>query len=141
MQSKLERRELIWLLGGAATWPLAAHAQQAKQIRRVAVLSGLAETDPQGKLNIAAFRAALQELGWAEDRNIRIEFCFDTQDASGIRAAVTELIEKQPEVILAQGTAITTGLQRATSTIPIVFTVVSDPETAITAQNLTVASS
>jgi hypothetical protein len=61
MQSKLERRELIWLLGGAATWPLAAHAQQAKQIRRVAVLSGLAETDPQGKLNIAAFRAALQE--------------------------------------------------------------------------------
>jgi ABC-type uncharacterized transport system substrate-binding protein len=121
----VKRRGFITLLGGAAAWPLAARGQH--RIRRIGVLTALAESDPQGKLNIAAFRRGLQDLGWSEDRNVRIEFRVAAEGASSIQAAAAELTEKAPEVILAHGPAMTAGLQRATRTIPIVFTVVSDP--------------
>ena len=85
------------------------------------------ESDPQNQLNVAAFRQGLQELGWSVDRNIRIEFRFGAEGAATIRAAAAELVENEPDVILAQGTANTAGLQQITRTIPIVFTVVSDP--------------
>lgn len=128
MATRIRRREFISALGGGAvTWPIAALAQQAKRLRRIGVITGLKESDPQNQLNIAAFRQGLQDLGWSVDRNIRIEFRFGAEGADTIRAAAAELLEKEPEVILAQGTANTAGLQQITRTIPIVFTVVSDP--------------
>jgi len=128
MATHIGRREFIsGLGGGAVTWPVAALAQQPERLRRIAVVTGLAENDPQNQLNITAFRQGLQDLGWSLDRNIRIEFRFGAEGAASIRAAATDLIEKEPEVILAQGTANTAGLQQVTRTIPIVFTVVSDP--------------
>jgi len=128
MAIHIRRREFISALGGGvATWPIAALAQQAERFRRIGVMTGLAENDPQNQLNIAAFRQGLQDLGWSVDRNIRIEFRFGAEGAASIRAAAAELVDREPVVILAQGTANTAGLQQVTRTIPIVFTVVSDP--------------
>jgi putative tryptophan/tyrosine transport system substrate-binding protein len=122
MASYLGRRKFLATLGGAAAaWPLAARTQHGDRIRRIGVLTALGESDPQGKLNIAAFRRGLQDLGWSEDRNVRIEFHFAAEGASSIQAAAAELTEKAPEVILAHGTAMTAGLQRATRTIPLSF--------------------
>ncbi len=120
--------EFISALGGVAvTWPIAVLAQHAERLRRIGVITELTESDPQNQLNVAAFRQGLQELGWSVDRNIRIEFRFGAEGAATIRAAAAELVENEPDVILAQGTANTAGLQQITRTIPIVFTVVSDP--------------
>jgi putative ABC transport system substrate-binding protein len=128
MATHLGRREFISALGGGVvTWPFAALAQRAERLRRIGVMTGLTESDPQNQLNMAAFRQGLQDLGWSVDRNLRIEFRFGAEGAASIRAAAAELVEKEPEVILAQGTANTAGLQQVTRTIPIVFTVVSDP--------------
>ena len=72
---QLIRREFITLLGGAAAaWPLAAHAQQPSQMRRIGVLSAFAETDPETQENVAAFRQRLDKLGWSDGRNIRIDY-------------------------------------------------------------------
>jgi putative ABC transport system substrate-binding protein len=126
MAIHIGRREFI-VTSAAFAWPIAAPAQRAERLRRIGVMTGLAESDPQNNLNIAAFRQGLQDLGWSVDRNIRIEFRFGAEGAANIRAAASELVEKEPEVILAQGTANTAGLLQVTRTIPIVFTVVSDP--------------
>jgi putative tryptophan/tyrosine transport system substrate-binding protein len=69
----MKRRELITLLGGAATWPLAAHAQQSERMRRIGVLMNVAAADPEGQAQVAAFLQALQQLGWSEGRNVRID--------------------------------------------------------------------
>jgi hypothetical protein len=76
---QLKRREFITLVGGAATWPLTARAQQGDRMRRIGVLMGFAESDRDGQAFIAAFREGLQKLGWVEGRNIRI----DTRWAAG----------------------------------------------------------
>ena len=70
----LQRRELITLLGGAAAWPLAAHAQQRDRVRRIGVLMAFDENDPAGKLRVSAFTQALASLGWTDGRNVRIDF-------------------------------------------------------------------
>jgi hypothetical protein len=68
----LKRREFITLLGGAAVaWPLAARAQQPERMRRIGVLMSLAADDPEGQARLTAFLQSLQELGWADGRNIR----------------------------------------------------------------------
>jgi putative ABC transport system substrate-binding protein len=69
----VKRRELITLLGGAAAWPLAARAQPDERIRRIGVLMYLAAGDAEGEARLAAFAQALQQLGWSEGRNLRIE--------------------------------------------------------------------
>jgi putative tryptophan/tyrosine transport system substrate-binding protein len=69
----MKRRDFITLLGGAAMWPLAARAQQAGRVRRIGVLMGFPESDPEAQLRVAAFREGLQKLGWTEGRNIRID--------------------------------------------------------------------
>ena len=70
----MQRREFITLLGGAAAWPLAARAQQGERMRRIGVLMGFAEGDAGWQANVAALRAGLQELGWIDGRNVRIDY-------------------------------------------------------------------
>jgi putative tryptophan/tyrosine transport system substrate-binding protein len=125
----MRRREFIALFGGAAAaWPLAARAQQQERMRRIGVLTGLAEDDPENKARLAAFRQGLEKRGWSEGRNVSIDIRF-TPDSSADRLQVLarELIALQPDVILAQTTPIVAALQRETRTVPIVFAAVADP--------------
>jgi putative tryptophan/tyrosine transport system substrate-binding protein len=123
----MRRRKFIALLGGAAAWPLAARAQQPDRIRRIGVLLVYAETDRENQARIAAFREALQRLGWTEGRNVRIEYRSSAGDPAREKAASAELVRSEPDVIVATGTRALAEVQRLTSTIPIVFTQVSDP--------------
>ena len=124
----MRRREFITLLGGAtAVWPLAAHAQQNGQMRRIGFLLGGAENDPLIVAGLAAFRTALGELGWIDGRNVQINYRFAAGDADRMRAFAKELAALQPDLIMVYGTLATAALQRETRTIPIVFVVVSDP--------------
>jgi putative ABC transport system substrate-binding protein len=123
----IRRREFITLVGGAAAWPLAARAQQSSQVRRVGVLVGYAESDLMAQHRISAFQRGLQELGWREGHNIRLDVRFAAADPDRMRAYATELVGIVPDVILAQTTPITAALLRQSRTIPIVFVIVSDP--------------
>ena len=102
-------------------------AQQADRIRRVGLLIPFAESDVEAQTQVAAFLGALRTLGWDEGRNVRIDYRWAARDTTRIRASAKELVELQPDVILARTTPVTAALQRETSTIPIVFVVVSDP--------------
>jgi ABC-type uncharacterized transport system substrate-binding protein len=87
----------------------------------------LPENDPQAQLNVQAFRQGLLDRGLAEGRDLKVEYRFGATDASTIRTAVAETLAATPDVILAQGTAITAALRQQTRSVPVVFTVVSDP--------------
>src|SRR5262245_43899532 len=123
----IRRREFITLLGGAAAWPLAARAQQPERMRRIGVLTGTAESDTEGQSEIAAFRQALQDLGWADGRSVQIASRWAAADADRIRTYAKELVALQPDAVLAITTPVVTALLRETRTIPIVFVRVSDP--------------
>jgi putative ABC transport system substrate-binding protein len=124
----MKRREFITLLGGAAAaWPLAAHAQQPEQARRIGVLIPLAADDPEGKVRLAAFLQELQQLGWADGRNVRIDTRWAGAKADDIRKHAAELAALAPDVILAHGTSTVRPLLQATRTVPIVFVNVIDP--------------
>jgi putative ABC transport system substrate-binding protein len=123
----MKRREFISLLGGAAIWPLAARAQQAGQMRRIGVITGNHEADPEVQTRIGAFRHGLAELGWAEGRNFGLAYRWAAVDADRIRSSVAELIDLKPDAILSMGTPVTVALEQQTRTIPIVFTLVADP--------------
>ena len=121
------RREFIAALGGAAAMPLAARAQQPERMRRIGVLMALTESDAEGQARIAAFREALQKLGWAEGRNMRIDTRWATPgDVEFRQRFVKELIALRPDLILSHGTPVTAALLQQTRTIPIVFAGVSD---------------
>src|SRR5438093_6073186 len=123
----MKRREFMTLLGGAAAaWPLAARAQQADRVRRIGVLMYLAADDAEGQARLAAFAQALKQLGWSEDRNLRIDTRWANADDIGRHAA--ELAALAPDVLLAAtGTATAAPLLQATRTVPIVFVTVIDP--------------
>jgi ABC-type uncharacterized transport system substrate-binding protein len=124
----LRRRQFITMLGSAAaTWPLAAREQQAERTRRIGVLMAISEDDPLGQARVAMFRQAFAELGWTEGRNLTITWRWTGGDIVLARQYATELVRLAPEVILANGTPNVAALQRATTTIPIVFAVVNDP--------------
>src|SRR3954464_2719338 len=120
---RLQRREFITLLGGAAAaWPLAARAQQPDRMRRINVLMGYAESDLEVQAHIAAFREGLQKLGWTEGRNIQIDTRWAApDDAASMRRFAKELVALQPDVILSNTPPTTTALLQQTPTIPIVF--------------------
>jgi putative ABC transport system substrate-binding protein len=122
----VRRRELIALLGGAATWPLAAHAQQAERMRRLGVLMAHAENDPEGQIFVAVVRETLQKLGWAEGRNIRIDVRW-AAEIELMPGFAKELVALQPDLILANNTPTTAAVLQQTAIIPIVFAVVADP--------------
>ena len=125
----MHRREFITLVGGAASvWPLAAYAQQDERMRRIGVLtSGAAADDPDGQVRSAAFVQGLQQLGWTDGRNMRIEYRWGAGDADNMRKYAAELVALAPDVILASGTASVAPLLQATRTVPIVFVQVTDP--------------
>ncbi len=124
----MKRRAFITLLGGAAaSLPRAAHAQQADRTRRIGVLMNLAADDPETRRRLAAFLQGLQELGWSEGRNLRIDHRWGVGDPDRHRANAAELVALAPDVILAHGGPIMTPLLRATRTVPIVFVNVTDP--------------
>ena len=115
------------LLGGAAAaWPVASRAQQPERIRKVAVLMGLPENDPETKARLAKFRNDIEKLGWSEGRNVRIEVRFAPAGAQ-VQVLAKELVALQPDVIVAHSAQVAGALQQATSAIPIVFVNVSDP--------------
>jgi putative ABC transport system substrate-binding protein len=123
----MKRREFIVGLGGAAAWPLAARAQQAERVRRIGVLTNNAETNLEFQKQIAAFRQSLEQLGWAEGRNIHLDVRFSTNDYERLPKLAQELVALNPDVIFATTTPVVKALQAKTSTIPIVFVYVSDP--------------
>jgi putative tryptophan/tyrosine transport system substrate-binding protein len=125
----MKRREFITLVGGvAATWPLAARAQQApKRVLRVGALIGFAEHDPATQRRVAAFLKGLADLGWTLDRNVAIDFRYGAGDADRNRAFAKELVSLNPDVIFVNSTSATTAVQRETTIIPVVFATVSDP--------------
>ena len=124
----MRRRDFVALLGGAAlASPVAARAQQPGRMRRVGVLMGVAESDPEGQARIAAFRQGLSDLGWADSRNLRIEYRWAAGDADRIRAYAAELVALAPDVLVGNGAPVLTALRDATRSIPIVFVLVNDP--------------
>jgi putative ABC transport system substrate-binding protein len=124
---KMRRREFIAGLGGAAAWPLAAHAQQGDRVRRIGVLNTGDENDPEGKRRFSAFTQALAGLGWTDGRNVRVDVRWTGDDINRIRALAQELVGLQPDIILTYATPATVAVQRETRTIPIVFAGVTDP--------------
>ena len=126
MSAKMERREFITLLGGAAaTWPLAARAQ-TKRMRRIGVLMGLVANDPEAQSRVAAFENGLQELGWVKGRNLSIEYRW-AGDGNVLRDHAAELLAMAPDLILANSTPVTAALREQSRAVPIVFTQVVDP--------------
>src|SRR6516164_9037028 len=123
----MRRRELIKLISSAAAWPLVAHAQQAERMRRIGVLLALAADDPYGQAQVAAFQQALQQLGWNDGRNVRIDIRWDESDADRARRYAQELVALAPDIFLAGGTISLGALQHVTHALPIVFAVVADP--------------
>ena len=93
----MRRREFITVLGGAATvWPLMARAQQAERVQRLGVLSGSAANDPDNNVRIAAFVQALQQLGWTDGQNVRIDFRWAAGNAQDYRKYAAELAALAP---------------------------------------------
>src|SRR5215813_14143092 len=124
----MKRREFIALLGGAAVaWPLAARAQQPIGIRRVGVLLNLSENDVEAQRLVKAFREALAQLGWADRRNLRIDYRWAGGDVDRIRTFAKELVELSPEIMVAYATPSVAALQQETRSIPIVFLSATDP--------------
>jgi putative tryptophan/tyrosine transport system substrate-binding protein len=125
---QLKRREFITLIGGAmAAWPLAARAQQPGTVRRIGMLLSTSETDPEGQSRVAALRQGLQELGWTEGRNIKIDYRWGAGDPGRQRAYAAELVASNPDVIFATPSSALAAVQRETRTIPVVFAQISDP--------------
>jgi len=124
----MKRRSFITLLGGAAAaWPLAAHSQQAERMRRIAVLMSLAADDSEAARRLTAFVQGLQQLGWTDGRNVRIEYRWGAGDPERIRKYAAELVALAPDVILSVAAATIGPLLQTTRTVPIVFVNVSDP--------------
>jgi putative ABC transport system substrate-binding protein len=125
----MKRRAFITLIGGAAVaWPLGVRAQPSEQMRRIGVLMGYAESDPEGQARVAAFREELRTLGRAEGRNIRMDTRWATPgDAQSRQRFAQELVALRPDLILSHGTPSTATLLKQTRTIPIIFAGVSDP--------------
>jgi putative tryptophan/tyrosine transport system substrate-binding protein len=133
----MRRREFIKAIAGsAAAWPLAAHAQQPEPMRRIGVLMNAVENKPQGQARVAAFRHALQQLGWSDGSNVRIDIRWGENNIDRERKYAVELVTLAPDVILAAGTMSVAALQRETRTTPIVFNNVSDPVGAGFVDNL-----
>jgi putative ABC transport system substrate-binding protein len=124
----MRRRDFITLIGGAtAAWPLAARAQQPDRMRRIGVLMSTAADDLEGQARIAAFLQGLQELGWADARNVRIDIRWPADDYDRIRRYAAELVALAPDVILATGSSSVPPLLQASRIVPIVFTAIADP--------------
>jgi putative tryptophan/tyrosine transport system substrate-binding protein len=127
MTAFIGRRAFLTLLGGAAAWPLTARAQQGEPMRRIGVLMSLAADDAEGQARLAAFSQGLQQLGWIDGRNVRIDTRWGAGDADRTRRYAAELVALAPNVILATGSPPVVALQQVTRSTAIVFADVGDP--------------
>ena len=126
--SGMRRREFIGLVGSvAAAWPVAASAQQSDRMRRVGLLSGGRADDPEIQARVTAFVQALQQMGWTDGRNVRIDYRWGEGNADTIRKSTAELVALSPDVILTPGGPALERLRQVTRTIPIVFVITPDP--------------
>lgn len=123
----MRRRQFIALLGAAVAWPAFARAQQPERTRRIGVLMSRVATDPEGQARFVALKKGLQQFGWSEGYNIRIDIRWSPDDAVLTREFAAQLVALSPEVILASGSLSVAELQRVTRTVPIVFAAVADP--------------
>jgi ABC-type uncharacterized transport system substrate-binding protein len=129
----MKRRAFITLLGGATAWPLAAgwpraaRGQHGERMRHVGVLLAWTPGDVQSAPSLAALTKGLQELGWVNGRNIRLEYRWTAAEVDRMQASAKELVQQHPDVIIGHTTPVVAALQRETRTIPIVFVIVSDP--------------
>ena len=124
----MKRRAFITLLGGAAaSWPLAARAQQSERMRRIGVVMGSAADDADGQARLTGFLQGLKQSGWTEGRDLRIDTRWGAGDSDLFRRYAAELVALAPDVILTSGTAPVTALLQTTRVVPIVFAGVTDP--------------
>jgi ABC-type uncharacterized transport system substrate-binding protein len=123
----MRRRQFITLLGGAAAWPLGARAQQGERMRRIGVLMGSAQDDPDSQARLAAFRQALREVGWTEGRNLRVDYRWAAAHPDRLQAYAAELVGLAPDAILAHAPPGAVAVRRETHTVPIVFVMVPAP--------------
>ena len=124
----MRRREFIAFLGGlAAAWPVAARAQEPERVRRIGVLMTTAADDTVGKSRLGAFLLGLQQLGWTDGRNVRIETRWGAANAENFRNYAAELVALAPDVILAPGSVTVDAFLKATRAVPMVFVHVPDP--------------
>ena len=124
----MKRRCVLVLLGGTALgWPVAARAQQSDRVRRLGLLLPYVQSDPQAQARVSAFTAALQERGWTDGRNVRLEFRYTEGQANRLPALAAELAQSNVDCILTAGTESTDAARKATKTIPIVMAAVGDP--------------
>ena len=123
----MRRRELVTLVGAAAVWPLAARAQQAERMRRIGMLMSIREDDVEGQARLALLRQGLKDLGWIEERNIKVDYRWAGGDAARAKTDAAKLVSQKPDLIIANSTMSLTAVRDETSTIPIVFLVVGDP--------------
>ena len=124
----MRRREFLSLVGGTVVvWPLTARAQQPERMRRIGALIAFAENDPEQRARNTAFLNRLEELGWKDGRNLRIDYRFSEGDPERMRAHARELVALSPDLILVQTNPALTALLQTTSTVPCVFVQVSDP--------------
>ena len=124
----MRRREFVSLLCGAAVaGPIAAGAQQRERARRIRVVMGYPESNPNAQLQVAAFRQQLRKLGWVEGENVRIDFRYGADDPNRIRALATELLDLGPDLMVSNSNLVTSILQSEVRGVPLVFVSVSDP--------------
>jgi putative ABC transport system substrate-binding protein len=133
----MNRRSLIALLGGAAMLPVAARAEQPGQIRRVGVLMNSTATDTMRQTDLATFVQGLRQLGWTEGQNLRMDVRWSAGNAELAQTYAAQLLGLMPEVILAASTINLTVIQQATSTVPVVFVLITDPVAQGFVQSLT----
>src|SRR3954454_12394535 len=123
----MQRRAFIGLVGAAVSWPFAARAQKTERMRRVGVIVGTKEGDPEGTARLAAFTQGLADLGWMNGSSVRIDVGGLRGDADLIRSATAEMVALKPDVIFAVTTPVVAALQKIAGTTPIIFGLVSDP--------------
>jgi putative ABC transport system substrate-binding protein len=126
---RLKRRDFITLLGGvAAAWPFDARAQQGERVRRVGVLMPYAESDPLAQIWFKAFVDGMQAVGWIDGGNVRLDIRWvGGVAADRMQRLATELVDLRPDVVFAMNTVAVKAVLRASRTVPIVFTQVTDP--------------
>ena len=123
----MRRREFIGLLGATAAWPVAAWGRQGDRVRRVGILMHATENDQVTVIGLAAFKKALEEIGWVDARNLQIDYRYSDGNSERLSACAGELVALQPDVLFSRGTPPTMALLKETRIIPIVFVAASDP--------------
>ena len=125
MTNGFNRRDFVMLAGSATVWPFSAQGQRAERVQRVGLLMNFPASDPEAPIRVAAFLQRLQELGWTDRHNTRIDYRL--ADSTNLQYAASELVGLAPDVLMVNGTSVLKAVQQATKTIPVVFVNVIDP--------------